>query len=137
MSYDACPLHIIGNTVSIKKALASIIFISISISAHANEVSVGQYQAALATKDKEVIEVISMYVAGLGHGLEWANANSQDSPMFCVPNSLVLSTSNYADILDSEIRKLTSQNKNTAAKNLNKEPLGLYLLLGMTSTFPC
>jgi hypothetical protein len=75
---------------------------------------------------------IKTYVLGLGEAFLYANINlefNNKAPLFCPPRQLALTTENYVQILDKELR----------IENFfdSDAPIGLVLLEGLKKTFPC
>ena len=79
--------------------------------------------------------MIRAFITGLGEGMIWANAQSTNNkvPLFCAGH-LPLHFENYTDILDREIKKLSTVE---SEEKLAQTPIGLVLLLGLQETFPC
>ncbi len=75
---------------------------------------------------------IKTYVLGLGEAFLYATIDlefNKKAPLFCPPRQLALTTENYIQILDNELR---------ANKNFDSDaPVGLVLLDGLKKTFPC
>lgn len=75
---------------------------------------------------------IKTYVLGLGEAFLYATIDlefNKKAPLFCPPRQLALTTENYIQILDNELR---------GDKNFDSDaPVGLVLLEGLKKTFPC
>lgn len=76
-----------------------------------------------------------LYVVGVGTGISWANSylgpthTLGQKPIYCQPGKLILEVQNDVKILDTEIQKNPNVKLDT--------PLGMALLLGYRTTFPC
>ena len=81
--------------------------------------------------DNEYDQRGSLYIAGLGQGLFWANvklASSGRALLYCEPGNLVLTTDQKVSIL----RSYTAKNSSYGVA-----PAGLVLLRALKDVFPC
>lgn len=87
-------------------------------------------------------EALAVYVTGAGEAYGWANVNLKSrgqAPLFCVPQKLKLNGNNYEKIYKDEIDK----NRLAYTPIINQlgvgslSLVGLVLLNGLKSTFPC
>lgn len=75
---------------------------------------------------------IKTYVLGLGEAFLYATIDlefNKKAPLFCPPRQLALTTENYLQILDNELK--------TDKSFESDAPIGLVLLEGLKKTFPC
>jgi hypothetical protein len=71
------------------------------------------------------------FLEGMGQGFDWANTALRASgqrPLFCEPQSIVLTVEQRVDILERYYKR----NRETGTK-----PLGLTLLKSLKEAFPC
>ena len=80
------------------------------------------------------------YIRGIGEGLMSANAlaNHQGAPIYCQPGNLELTSGNYHQILEDQI-KFMSELKEFSGKRseLETRPVSWALMFGLMRTFPC
>lgn len=89
------------------------------------------------TLKKDDNSAIKMHIFGLVDGYMWSNEVQKakgNIPLFCLPNNLTLNIENYISILDDEIEK---QKKELDKKSIEELRIGLLLLIGIATTFPC
>jgi hypothetical protein len=101
------------------------------------ELLVKQYREQIKSTDAAVLTFVKLYVQGLGDGIIWANSEVEtqmSKHLFCQPTKLALTQSNYLNILDRQIEY--SKTLFTEAE-LEKAPIGFFLLKGLVDTFPC
>ncbi len=77
------------------------------------------------------------YLKGVGDSLQfasvWGEGNGH-APLFCPPEKFVLTADNFDNIYTEELEKLK---KEKGVKQTKFLPVGLVMLLGLQSTFPC
>lgn len=99
--------------------------------------------AEMMVKDyekKKNPEVTAFYLGSVGTGFGWANTylSTNGKPqMFCVPGNLSLNDKNYTDILDEEIKILSTNSSKVNGKTYRDLPIEYLLLAGLVRTFPC
>lgn len=99
--------------------------------------TVKDYKRDLASDDTRVSGLVKVYVVGLGEGIFWANVFGEvknKARLYCPPEKLALDGHNYLDILDGEIK---AQSSRLTAAELEEQPLGDMLVMGLIKTFPC
>jgi len=77
------------------------------------------------------------YLKGVGDSLQFASVWSEGNghaPLFCPPEKFVLTADNFDNIYTEELEKLKKEKGVKQSKSL---PVGLVMLLGLQSTFPC
>jgi len=81
-------------------------------------------------------EIFKSYILGVGVGIEWANTELSiqgQSPLYCAPGKLAITTENFLQILQDYIEKKTE-----IIKSLGPDlPIGLLLLKALQDAFPC
>jgi hypothetical protein len=74
----------------------------------------------------------------LGNGIEWAQARYQTAkgatPLFCPPDKIGLGVENYIDVINVGIAANKATMSNAA---MDDTPIGIWLLQGFITTFPC
>lgn len=102
------------------------------------QMSVGEYQKSMATKDPDVINLVKTYIKGIGDGFVYFGVRAESSPkftpLFCQPDGLALRTENFVDILNGEIKKASAA---MSKEKLDQVPIPTILLSGLQATFPC
>ena len=100
---------------------------------------VSSANAELRIKDYKRIkdtEIFKTYILGVGVGVEWANtvvSNRGQSPLYCAPGKLAITTENFLQILQDYIEKNPE-----IIKPLGPDlPIGLLLLKALQDAFPC
>ena len=99
------------------------------------EIDISKYRESIRTHDGK--ELMDVYVAGVGEGLDWANAsliNRGDRPLYCAPQTLSPSGEFYVSILQSQIKLVSTR---YTEEELGKLPIEPELLVGLQNTFPC
>jgi len=77
--------------------------------------------------------LMRMYINGLGHGLQVANAELEmrnERQLYCAPPNLSMNQGNYVDLLESTL----SNSKSPIPDNTDIDSV---LLIGLQKTFPC
>ncbi len=80
------------------------------------------------------------YLRGLGNGFSWYNARlrvSQSKPLYCQPSGFALTVENYANIIDTQLKKENPSRLADGGLNLEKVPIAMILLQGLIEIFPC
>ena len=76
--------------------------------------------------------VLEVLIKGMVDGLGWANASlraeGKQSPLYCEPKELALTTSQVIDILRRQVRQ---------SPPLASDPLGAVILASLQKVFPC
>lgn len=95
--------------------------------------TVKDYKAAIASKDKNIAFVAAMYLDGVGNGILIANAEAQRAgkPLYCSPTKLALTMDNYANIVSDQLERLKKM------PDLDEKPVSVLLMVGLEETFPC
>jgi hypothetical protein len=73
--------------------------------------SVRNYTTSISSDDEVVVVATKAYIKGLGEGIKSANAyaTTAKTPLFCPPEKLALALENYIDIINRQIKSLSSQ----------------------------
>src|SRR5438477_7888622 len=88
-----------------KMIILTFILMTVSLS---ESLSLKDYMDIRRKKDKASNKIISLYIYGLGQGLFWANAESENRygiSLYCQPGKLALNIDNYVHILDDAIKR--------------------------------
>ena len=104
--------------------LASLIFGALAVPACA------EITAEQAIANREMVET-KLYLAGIGAGFTWANANITSrklQPTFCAPAKLGITAEQYGEILADYVK----ENPASASR-----PVGAILLASLQRVFPC
>ncbi|MCK4622944.1 MAG: hypothetical protein KAT62_12100 [Desulfuromonadales bacterium] len=94
-------------------------------------VSVEFYQTEINSSNQADVLLMKNYVRGALDGIQFTNAlliSNNQTPIFCPPQDLGLSTNNAIQIIDYEITTMPVE------KNAN---ITILLLLGLQRAFPC
>ena len=121
-------------------ALLSLIFWATGLCVSAEPSVENDTRAVLSLKwyreqktNPAAINIIGLYLKGVGEGLGWANAElkvgRRQQPLFCVPAKLGLRGDNLVDILEQEIERSPTWRDDSQ--------LAFILLRGLMNTFPC
>ena len=98
------------------------------------DVTAKDYREGMALSERTFMKV---YIRGLGEGIGWANTaalSSNNPPLYCQPAKLALGFDNFIDILNRKIEELSARKP---ASELDKASIGMLLLMGLQTTFPC
>jgi hypothetical protein len=100
------------------------------------DLTVKDYREITESGDKDSLATLRMYIAGLGSGLNWANAEAQAKsvPLYCQPGTLALNTDNNIHTIEVTIKKFLVVKTQA---DLDKWSLGLILVRGLVDQFPC
>ena len=112
--------------ICITMILVLIIIISF-VSPACSEVTFKDYETVKNTKE------FRLYLGGIGEGIAWSNMVldlRQSKKIFCQPSKSSINVENLLDILKKEI----DENGKTFKGDT---PLGLILIRGLVSTYPC
>jgi hypothetical protein len=100
-----------------------------------SEIDISKYRESIRTQHGK--DLMDVYVAGIGEGLDWANAElvrRGDRPLYCAPQTLSPSGEFFVSILQSQIKLASTQN---TEEELGKTFIEPELLVGLQNTFPC
>jgi hypothetical protein len=116
--------------------MSLVVVVSIALpAASLGEIDISKYRESIRTHDGK--EFMDVYVAGVGEGLDWANAsliNRGDRPLYCAPRTLSPNGEFYVSILLSQIKLISTR---YTEEELGKLPIEPELLVGLQNTFPC
>ena len=107
--------------------LLATIFLFSAVSTALTEVNFKEYKVTRNTKE------FSLYLKGVGEGLEWANeelAARGSKALYCKPQKEVVDLEQYSEILNREVTE-------NARELIDDMPVGLILLNGLIKSFPC
>jgi hypothetical protein len=93
-------------------ALAALYLFALNAGQVKAEMTVKRYRVGMRSKDANVVATAKMYVKGLGDGMSWVNAAADKytkAPIFCPPPNLGLGLENYVDIIDRQIKELSTR----------------------------
>lgn len=110
-----------------KKFLISTVTACLTTQTYADDQSVSDF---LSSRNK--VTTIE-YVAGMGEGMEFLNYRMRRSgrdPLFCVPPDLKLNSTNFLNIIESQIAI-------DPKKYSGLMPLASVMIDGLIRTFPC
>jgi hypothetical protein len=114
--------------------VAAVILSAVSMIPQAKaDSTVKEYKEAMASSDPTSVRVMKVYILGMGEGIGWANTMA-DGILYCEPSQLALGVANFVDIINREIE---ATSKMASKENLDKMWIGLMLMKGLQSTFPC
>ena len=102
------------------------------------ETTVKEYRSTISSKDQAKIAFTKLYVTGIAAGILAANARLDtlnQNLLYCPPESLVLNTDNYLDILEREITTLSKRGMPIAM--LDDMPISFVILGSLQENFPC
>lgn len=68
------------------------------------------------------------YLSGIADGLNWANVAMKDRPLFCPPQEISITQSQYREILSRQVER---------EARYAEMPATFILLKGLIAAFPC
>jgi hypothetical protein len=122
---------------AMRRILAVLFFIALGCTELAAEPSVKTYKQVMLKTNSLEATAMKTYITGLGDGITWTEAqveHNKGKPLFCIPVQLALTTDNFVDILNREIKEMSSL---LTADQLETSPIGSFLVIGLVQTFPC
>jgi hypothetical protein len=116
----------------------TVAFIMFALTANA-EMTIKDYQQMMASSNKDQIDMAKLYIAGLGQGMTWANAEARirKMPFFCAPENLGLNSDNYKAIIEKSIELAVAGGAAANKEKFDNTAIGMVLMQGLLITFPC
>jgi len=116
---------------NMRTLFAALCLLIVSRSAANAEMTVSEYRQRITSTDATLVDVTKVYIKGLGEGIGWGNAEKE---FYCQPAKLALGMENFLDIIDRQIKELSTS---VSAAKLDEMWIGLLLSQGLQRTFPC
>jgi hypothetical protein len=109
-----------------------IFFTSVNVpNCYGEGVTVEFYQSEINSTNQADVLLMKNYIRGALDGIQFTNVlllSNNQTPAFCPPQSIGLSTSNATQIIDHEIETRSAEKKANVT---------ILLLLGLQRAFPC
>jgi hypothetical protein len=78
------------------------------------------------------------YLYGLESGMGWydsTNRVTNAKQFYCQPSNLALGLDTIKNIIDGQVKEFS--NNGWTNEEIDESPIGMILLVGLSSTFPC